>query len=150
MTSTQVWLQEPAADIASMECQSLCVTLTDVRPSRAAVVFDKNTTGVIHPGSSQRHHLPQSNNPRSLKSRGQILTCPAGKSLYKLEAESRAPAGQMDQALPPLLFSPKKKRDGASICVMLMNLDLTRAPCAETPSRLAMADFFDLRESKSP
>ncbi|KAK0137465.1 Snake venom metalloprotease inhibitor 02D01 [Merluccius polli] len=130
------------------------------------------STGVIHPGSSQRHHLPQSDNPRSLQSHGQILACPAGK------VQTGPPQDRLLEdpiqgvhLLPPLFpqqvpyskntfiksrqrrcahIRPKKKRDGASICVIFINLDLTRAPCAETPSRLAMADFFDLRESNSP
>ena len=38
----------------------------------------------------------------------QSVLWPGQQSLNKLEAESRAPAGQMDQALPPLFFRLKQ------------------------------------------
>lgn len=46
--------------------------------------------------------------------------------------------------LCPFFFSsPKKKQEGESIWEAIMKLDLTRAPGAEMPNRLAKANFLD-------
>lgn len=49
-----------------------------------------------------------------------------------------------------LQIKEKKKRDRASIHMTSRKHDLTKAPCAVTPSTLTGADFLDLWDSRSP